>query len=143
MSKRSRGWLVNSARRRVLVYAGVLAGCFGITILVGGSPPAQRVNDIFYDWMLGRQQANWTPQSVVVAIDEATLGDRGGMRNIRATLAEVISAVTAASPLAVADDVLLADDNRDEQGNAKLEAALHDTRNLILPCDLIPGEHGP
>src|SRR5271169_1927220 len=124
---KSRGWLANSARKRVLAYVAVLTGCFGISMLVGLSPPAKRVNDIFYDWMLGRQQENWTPQSVVVAIDEATLGARGGMRNIRSILAGVIETIDTASPGTVADDVLLADDNRDEDGNAMLEAALHDT----------------
>jgi len=127
-----------TGRAQTAAYIAVLAGCFAVSMAVGWLPPAERVDNIFYDAMVTRQPAEiWTPQSVVVGIDEQTLGKRGGMRNIRSILAETITQINAAGPAAVADDILLADDNLDTQGNQALEAALHATKNLVLPCDLI------
>src|SRR5258708_61517 len=75
-------------------------------------------------------------QSVVVAIDEATLGARGGMRNIRPILTQTLEEIAAAKPRAVALDVILSDKGDDAE-DARLEAALRDTKNLILDCDLL------
>ena len=72
----------------------------------------------------------------MVAIDEETLRARGGMRNIRPILTEALGEIAAAKPKAVALDVILAD--RGEDGDdARLEAALRATQNLVLPCDLV------
>ncbi len=107
-------------------------------MLVSLSPPAKRVNNIAYDWMLShRGGPDWTPKSVVVAIDERTLSQKGGMRAIRSILADVLNQVNLAEPAAVADDVLLTDPTDDKEGNAALESALNGTKKLILPCDLI------
>jgi len=123
--------------RRRWIYAALIAGCFAVGMALSLSPPAKRVNNIAYDWLLShRARTGWTPQSVVVAIDEATLGKQGGMYSIRSILAGVIDKVNAAQPAAVADDVLLADPTPDEAGNAALVAAFGGTRKLILPCDL-------
>ncbi len=130
--------MASNARRQTWVYAAVLAGCFAAGIVLSLSPPARRVDNIAYDWMLAhRARADWQPHSVVVAIDEDTLGREKGMRAIRSILADVINRVNAAEPAAVADDVLLADATDDAAGNAALEIALRDTKRLILPCDLI------
>ncbi len=124
--------------KRTAAYVGVIAGCYGISMVIGLSRPAKRVNNIFYDWMVSRQpEEPWTPRSVVVAIDEPTLGKRGGIRNLRAILAEAVSEINSAGPAAVAGDVLLADETGDVEGNRALETALRGTKNLVLPCDLI------
>lgn len=116
----------------------VLAGCFAAGVVISPFPPAKRINNIAYDWMLAhRARPGWTPQSVVVGIDEQTLKQQFGMRAIRSILANVINKVNAAEPAAVADDVLLADETQDDEGNAALETALRATKKLILPCDLI------
>src|SRR5437868_1106210 len=96
-----------------------------------------RINNSAYDWMLTRQPVeNWTPQSVVVAIDERTLSARGGMRRIRPILAEALDQIAAAKPSAVALDVIL-HDAQDEAEDKHLAAALRATRNLVLPSDFI------
>jgi len=137
MSRRSRGWLASNVRKQTSVYVAVLAGCLAAGFLISPFAPAKRVNNIAYDWMLARRShETLTPQSVVVAIDEDTLQKKGGMRAIRSILAEVMNKVNAAEPAAVADDVLLADPTNDVDGNAALETAFRNTRNLILPCDL-------
>ena len=77
-------------------------------------------------------------QSVVVAIDEETLRARGGMRDIRPILTETLEQIAAAKPQAVALDVILSDKGDDAE-DARLEAALRNTKNLVLPCDLVGG----
>jgi signal transduction histidine kinase len=116
----------------------VLAGCLAVCMVAALSPAGKRLDNIPYDRMLSAQSANLPAgDSVVVAIDEETLHAQGGMRAIRSILAGVVDKVNAAQPAAVADDILLADPTSDDEGNDALEAALHATKNLILPCDVI------
>jgi signal transduction histidine kinase len=126
-------------RAQTAAYIAVIAGCFGFSMAIGWLPPAERANNIFYDAMLARQpEEKWTPQSVVVAIDEQTLSRPGmGMRNIRSILAEAIKEINAASPAVVASDITLSDETDDVAGNQALEAALRATKNLVLPCDIV------
>jgi signal transduction histidine kinase len=129
--------LASSARKQTWIYAAVLAGCVGVCMFAALSPAGKRLDNIPYDAMLSAQSGNFrTADSVVVAIDEATLHAQGGMPAIRSILAGVINKVNAAHPAAVADDVLLADPTKNDEDNAALEAALRATRNLILPCDI-------
>ena len=127
------------ASKRNLVYIGVLAGCFAAGTLAGWTALAARVDHYAYDLM-----TQMTPvksageQSVVVAIDEETLRARGAMRNIRPILTETLEQIAAAKPQAVALDVILSDKGDDAE-DARLEAALRDTKNLVLPCDLVGG----
>jgi CHASE2 domain-containing sensor protein len=59
------------------------------------------------------------------------------MRNIRDPHPN-LEKINAAQPKAVALDVILSDKSDDAE-DARLEAALHDTRNLVLDCDLVGG----
>jgi signal transduction histidine kinase len=103
--------------------------------------PAKRLNNYAYDWLLShRAEGAWTPQSVVVAIDERTLSERGGMPNIRLIEAEALDEIAAAKPLAVAIDVIVHDATRDAD-DARVEAALLANRNVVLPC--VPVINGP
>src|SRR5947209_462807 len=78
-----------------------------------------------------------TPESVVVAIDERTISETGGMRNIRTTLASTLNSIAAASPAVVAIDIILSEPgDRDE--DQRLAAALHKVPNVILASDLVP-----
>jgi signal transduction histidine kinase len=127
------------ASRRNLVYIGVVAGCLVAGTLAGWTALALRVDHYAYDLMTGMSAVESDPgQSVVVAIDEETLRERGAMRNIRPILAETLEEIATAQPKAVALDVILSDKGDDAE-DARLEAALHDTKNLILPCDLVGG----
>lgn len=127
------------ASRRNLAYIAVVAGCFAAGTLAGWTALAARVDHYAYDLMTQMTPVKTAvPQSVVVAIDEETLRARGGMRSIRPILTETLQQISAAQPQAVALDVLLADKSDDTE-DANLEAALHNTKNLILPCDLVDG----
>jgi len=124
---------------------GVLAASWTVGILAGWTPIANRIDNYTYDLMdaYTRGVRNPSPQvpteSVVVGIDEETLRAKGGMRNIRPILAEALDAINSASPRAVALDVILADDV-DPVEDARLEAALRDTRNLVLGSQIAEGK---
>lgn len=128
------------ASRRNLVYIAVLAGCFAAGTLAGWTALAARVDHYAYDLMTQMTPLKSAAESssVVVAIDEETLRARGGMRNIRPILTQALQEIGVAQPKAVALDVILSDKGDDAE-DARLEAALHDTRNLILDCDLVGG----
>jgi signal transduction histidine kinase len=127
------------ASKRNLVYIGVLAGCFAAGTLAGWTALAARVDHYAYDLMTQMTAVKSAgEQSVVVAIDEETLRARGGMRKIRPILTETLEQIAVAQPGAVALDVILSDKGDDAE-DARLEAALRDTRNLALPCDLVGG----
>jgi len=123
----------------------VLAASWAVGVLAGWTPIASRVDNYTYDLMDSYTRGFWNPSlqvptgSVVVGIDEETLRAKGGMRNIRPILAEVLDQVNSASPRAVALDVILADD-ADPVEDSRLEAALRATRNLILGSQIAEGK---
>ncbi len=133
---------VTEPGRRTWLYIGVLSGCFVIATLAGWTTLAKRIDHYAYDLTTAiTPVTDYGSDSIVVAIDEETLRQRGGMRKIRTILAEALEQISAAQPKAVAVDVILADGGTgasDQSEDARLEAALHDTKNLILSCDLVP-----
>src|SRR5689334_4611153 len=112
-------------RKQAVAYIAVVAGCFALAMLAGWNRQIQRIDLYAYDVLTTRFQPpeSWTPQSVVVAIDEATLGARGGMRRDRTILAEALDKLAEVKPKVVALDVLLAD-QQDAAEDARLEASL-------------------
>ncbi len=121
--------------KRDLAYVSVLAGCFVAGTLAGWF--GSRIDNYAYDTLT---RLSPTPheqtQSIVVAIDEETLGAQGGVRRIRPILTTALEQLAAIHPKATALDVILSDKGDDAE-DARLEAALRDTRNLILPCELV------
>ena len=71
-------------------------------------------------------------------MDERSLAEIGGLRNLRLPLARALERVAVAGPRAVAIDVILADAG-EEAADAALESAFAKTRNLVLDCELIAG----
>ncbi len=125
--------------RQTVGYLSALAACFLVAVVAGLTPPAAQIDNDAYDWMFRmRPPEAGRTQTVVLAIDDASLQMTGGMRHLRSALAEALERVAAAKPRAVALDITLADAG-DEAEDARLEAALSRTPNLVLPCDLVPG----
>ncbi len=99
---------------------------------------ASRIDDYAYDYLFSRYPPRaWTPESLIVAVDEQTFRQFGGPRNTRTILAQALERIAEAHPKAVAVDVILADAG-DPAEDARLEAAMCRTHNLVLPCDRIP-----
>jgi|SRR5579871_505674 len=71
------------------------------------------------------------PQSVILALDEATLASYGGMEHIRRPLARALRLIDAESPKAVVVDLILTD-RRDPEADRELAAAFQATPHLVL-----------
>jgi signal transduction histidine kinase len=113
-------------------YIGAVVACFALGILAGWNKLAVRIDHQAYD-VQSRLAPDAESEAVVVAIDEPTLranGERGQIRNI---VSATLEKLRAAHPKAVALDVTLGGYS-DETQDARLEAALLATPNLILPC---------
>src|SRR5690242_10401936 len=121
-----------------LRYIGLLAGVFAAAWWASVDFGAQ-VDNYSYDEMFRRYQPRpWTPESVVLAIDEATLeGTPGGMTNIRSSMAQALRVVDAASPKAVVVDLILTD-QRDGPEDRQLADAFRATPNLVLSSMMLP-----
>jgi signal transduction histidine kinase len=120
--------------RRLGQYVAVVAGCFCMAL--GLSTVAQRINNDAYDWMSSRYQPDWEPQSVVVGIDEKTFEALGGPRARRTIISQALDEIAQAKPRLVAIDVILHDAG-DPIEDARLEASLRATPNLILPSEVV------
>ena len=121
-------------------YAGLLAAAFAAGVAASYKFGAQLDNYAYDQIFLRYQPKPWTPESVILAIDEPTLADCGGLAGIRAPLAKGMRLVAAAQPKAVALDVILADRKssvEDRQTDAELTAALCATPRLVLAAELV------
>jgi signal transduction histidine kinase len=127
-------------RKRTATYIGLLAAAFVVAVLTGYTLELKTPADkAAYDFMFRRYQPKpWTPQSVLLAIDEDTLeATPGGMHGIRKNLAKALTIVAATKPKAVALDVILADHYDDEQVDRDLAEALCANRaNLVLASQI-------
>ena len=119
-------------------YVGLLAASFALALFVSYIFGPQ-INDYAYDSMFRayRPSKPAQPESVVLAIDELTLMDCGGIRGIRRPIARAMSLLAPVKPKAVAVDVILADRNPEE--DAALAEAFRATPNLVLSTELIDG----
>lgn len=115
------------------LYTGV---AFVGSVFLSWMPIAGSIDNSFYDWMCRLYPVDRpNPQAVVVAIDETTLQQQGGMRALRLVLAKALEQIADAHPAAVAVDFTLADDS-DPKEDARLAAAMSRIENLVLATDL-------
>jgi len=119
-------------------YVGLLAAAFVVAWLGSWIIGAQ-VDNYAYDFLFQRIPPKiGPPQSVILAIDDATLRAAGGMGHIRSYLAAALRRVSAAQPKVVAVDVILAD-HVDAREDAELADVFRQTPNLVLDCELDQG----
>ncbi len=121
-------------------YAGLLGVAFVAGVAASYKFGAQLDNYAYDQMFLRYQPAPWTPGSVILAIDEPTLSEYGGLAGIRKPLAQAMRIVSAANPKAVALDVILADRKssaEDLQIDRDLAAALCATPRLVLSAELV------
>jgi signal transduction histidine kinase len=136
----------NSGRKNTLLYIAILAGCFAAGIGLWLTSVGKRIDNLGYDVFANSsariESRSLRTSAVVVAIDEKTLRAQGGMSNDRQILANAIEELKQAGPKVIAIDVLLADASAPAHraDDVRLAAALLGTKNLILPCELPPGE---
>jgi signal transduction histidine kinase len=130
----------SSSLKRNLAYVSVLTGCVIAGTLAGWL--GSRIDNYAYDTLTRLSPPPEGPtQSVVVGIDEETFAAQGGPRRMRPILTGALRELAAVHPKTVALDVILSDKGDDAE-DAQLEAALRNTRNLILPCELLDTQSG-
>ena len=127
-------------RQNSILYIAILAACLGAGWTTGSTALGVRINHYVYDvltTMFGSDSSTAASDQVaVVAIDERTLKQRGGMRGIRTILAGVLDDLARAKPRVVVSDVVLADP-QDEKEDKRLAASLLATKKLLLPCQIV------
>jgi signal transduction histidine kinase len=122
-------------------YAAMVAFCGALALVAGWLDPARRIDNYAYDELSLRFPPDWTPQSVVVGIDEREFREHGGVPHMREIESAALEKIARAQPAAVAIDVILADPTG-EVNDARLEASLRTIPHLMLSCDLDPAaEH--
>ena len=127
--------LIPVRRGGAVGYLSVLGASF-VLAMVAGWLGAGIDNDA-YDWMFRYQRPGPAhSRSILLAVDEESLANLGGMPNLRQGLAEGLERVAAARPRAVAVDVILADVG-DVAQSAALASAFGKTPNLVLACEMI------
>ncbi len=124
-------------------YIAALAAVFLLAVAGGWTAPGTQIDNYAYDFMF-RLMASppSTMDSVVLAFDDRTLRETGGMSKLRPVLAEVLNLVSRQEPKAVAVDIILADAGADQAArevDRRLAAAFRNVHHLVLPCDIVPG----
>jgi signal transduction histidine kinase len=116
-------------------YIAVLAASFVIAMVAGWLGP--QIDNYAYDWMFRLDEPGGTkPESILLAVDEASLEQMRGMAGLRGALARGLERVAAAGPKVVAIDLILADEGNPAD-DAALEAALRKIPRLVLACELV------
>ena len=119
----------------VLAAASLLA-CL-LALVFGWTAFGRQLDEYAYDFLFRLEQpAPWKPQSAILAIDESTLTQYGGLIGIRSALADGIERILPTHPKAIAVDVILAEAGSPET-DRKLEAAFAHAPNLVLSSDLV------
>jgi len=127
------------ARKSTARYAGLLAAAFAV-----GAAASYFVNPYFdnyaYDFLFRLYRPKpWIPRSALLAIDEKTLHQYGGMDSMRKPLADGLSALGSA-PLVVVVDITLADPRGSPEDNQALANAFSRAPNLVLGAELLENE---
>ena len=131
------------AQRRTLLPAFLLALAVWLAaVLFSFTSLGGQFDNNLYDFLF-RAFPPQPPQgpAVLVAFDERTFRQHGGIRRLRANLARVIERVAEAKPAAVAVDITLADPG-DPQEDARLAAAFARVPALVLACEMMPDGSG-
>jgi signal transduction histidine kinase len=126
--------------RAVYLIIGIVTGIAAIALSY--TALAQQFDNNIVDWLTRLRPVHEPAHlSAILAFDESTYKDYGGVGGLRRTLAAALERMTAYPPAVVAIDLTLADlGNRVD--DAALAAAFADTRNLVLAYEMLPDGSG-
>jgi signal transduction histidine kinase len=106
--------------------------------LLAGSPLGHladnNASDAYFRWFPATQ-ADRASHSLLLAIDEATLSEYGGVRNLRTIVARVAERLAEAPPKVLAVDLTLADSGTPEE-DARLAQALAALPQVVLGAEI-------
>lgn len=129
-------------RRKTGGYVLLLAACLLLALVGGYSALGRQVNGDVYDFLFRLQPARFTPESVIVAIDEASLlPPARGLRGLRVQLAQILEALAQSPPKVTVLDVTLADIG-DPSDDERLGQAMCRIPNLVLASEMMPDGSG-
>ena len=119
-----------------LRYVGILAATFVVALVLAWGPPGAQLDRWAYDALLVAFPPPPGPSaSVIVAIDEESLDDLGGLGNLRGPLARALEVIHRNEPSVVAIDIVLAEARTTEE-NEPLMLAFEATGNVVLAANL-------
>jgi signal transduction histidine kinase len=123
-------------------YALLLGLSLLAATVAGYTPFGRQIDCAAYDWMFRLHQSEpWQPESAVLAIDDDSLKELGGVRGLRALMAAALERLASVSPKAVVVDLTLTDVG-DPREDERLEAAMRATPKLVLASEMLPGGEG-
>jgi signal transduction histidine kinase len=122
--------------KQTLGYAGIVAASLVVAIVSGWTSLATQIDDSAYDWMFRLFPPSAAkPHCIILAIDDATFGDMGGVREYRTMLAKALDLLAPGHPQVVGIDMVLADQEVASEDDP-LERAMQATKNLVLVAHL-------
>lgn len=111
--------------------------CFVLAVLAGWTRLAAQLDGQAYDWLVAtRRPAPWPQKAILLAVDESSLINMGGARNLRAKLAESLDLICPAKPLAVAVDLMLSS-NEDPTTDQALAKSFEHCPSVVLAADIV------
>lgn len=106
-------------------------------VVLGWSVPGQQADNALQDFLLRLNPSpSGASHSIILAFDDRTLMEEGGVRGLRRTLARALDLLNPARPAVVAIDLTLADAG-DAAEDARLAQAFGATRNLVLATEML------
>lgn len=129
--------------RRLRWIPAALAGASALLALVlGWTAPGVQADNALQDFLLRLSPPPEGPgRAAILAFDDRTLLETGGVRGLRRTLASVLESLKAAPPAVVAVDLTLADAG-DPDEDARLAQAFASTRSLVLAAEMLQDGSG-
>ncbi|HEX5228898.1 MAG TPA: CHASE2 domain-containing protein [Bryobacteraceae bacterium] len=129
-----------SPNKKTLGYAAVVTVTVAVAIILGWTAFASQIDDAAYDFQYRlHPPALRPPESLILAIDDATYGAMGGVRAYRSMLARALELLAQVQPKVVAIDMVLAD-KEDQAEDDRLQRAMRNTKNLVLVAHLESGK---
>ena len=119
-------------------YVAVLTVAFLVAMAAGWTTFGAQIDNDAYDFLFRLAPTELrSGEASLLAIDERTLAEMGGILRLRSIAAAALEMIQTARPKAVVIDIILADEGDPEQDD-RLEAALARTPNAILAASLVP-----
>ena len=129
--------------KAVIRYTGLLSASLLLGSLFGWSRAGSQLNNSAYDLLLRLYPPSAEPSAaVILAIDEQTLNDYGGLLRMRQPLARALEIVSRFQPAAVAIDIVFSEPGNEAE-NQKLERALESLPNVVLATHLSSASMNP
>lgn len=124
------------------LYALLALGAACAAGVVSFTAPATQFDNNIHDWLFRLHPAGERPiEAVLLAFDDRTLIDHGGVRGLRRTLAAALELLAEAPPRVTAVDLTLADAG-DPAEDAWLARAMRRIPNLALAAEMLPDGSG-